>query len=243
LPWWLEHDYPFGSYVDQHARCARMFVSPVLDGWTLVFGEIVREPDLDAHDTAVAADWSGREEEDEESWRYESAMRMRDVVADLSRRFGAAHWYREEYGGGCGDATAWCFAEDGVETRFYSHDFEVGEKQTGTPAPAEEGLRPVDEDTADWLERNGFPRDLWLDLMMLAPEDARDLEERAWWNEQVARIQRGTNMPPRRTATAVAARASVGPGAWGPETRVEGHGVLALTACGRRRGHRGALLR
>lgn len=43
-------------------------------------------------------------------------------------------------------------------------------------------------------------------------------------------------------ATTIAAQLSVNPEALGPQTRVQGHGVLALTACGRQHGHpRGAL--
>jgi hypothetical protein len=38
-------------------------------------------------------------------------------------------------------------------------------------------------------------------------------------------------------ACAFAARASVDPASLGPHTRVEGHGLLALTAYGREHGH------
>lgn len=228
---WLGDDrvHPY----EDHSRCARMFVTPVLDGWTLVLGDATHTPDLAAHDEDLTS-------ESPAGYR-DTARRMREVVADLSRRFGVAHWYRDIKDSGCGDATGWCFAENGAETRFYHHDFDDDEIQAGTPDPAEEGLRPVDEDIADWLERNGFPRDLWQKVSFCAPDDPVTEEEQAEWDELVDLFKQRTNIPPLRTAATVAARASAGPASWGPHTRVEGHGVLALTACGRRHGHRGAL--
>jgi hypothetical protein len=72
----------------EHRECSRVYVSPRLDGWILVFGR----PAEDAH----RADPDG----DEDAWS--------DVVRDrcrmLSRRFGVAHWY----GMSCGDDWTAC---------------------------------------------------------------------------------------------------------------------------------------
>jgi hypothetical protein len=75
---------------DPHAECARMYVTPVLDGWTLVFGT----PPEQAHDGAG----------------------VRDRCAGLSGRFGAAHWYGMRPGEGW---SAWCLAENGRVVRAY----------------------------------------------------------------------------------------------------------------------------
>ncbi|HTJ32629.1 MAG TPA: hypothetical protein VL738_05315 [Dactylosporangium sp.] len=102
-----------------HAGCRRTYVTPALDGWTLVFGKI----------PAVA---HAAPDDSETVWRDE----VRARCAALSARFGAAHCY----GASCGDGwTAWCLAEDGEVIRFYDA-FEPGD-QTGEPHPAEAGLR------------------------------------------------------------------------------------------------------
>jgi hypothetical protein len=62
------------------------------------------------------------------------------------------------------------------------------------------------------------------------------------WYEKVeaAFADRGIELLPDRSAAIIAARTTVGPVELGPHTSVQGHGVLALTNCGRRWGHRGA---
>ncbi|HEY1178030.1 MAG TPA: hypothetical protein VGF17_17880, partial [Phytomonospora sp.] len=107
--------------------------------------------------------------------------------AELSRRFGRAHWY----GQSCGDDwNAWCFAEKGQVVRFF--DNEEPDSAVGGPHPAEDGWALTYEE-----------------------DDERDL----------------------CFAGDIAAAASVDPGAIGPHTTVTGHGVVALTACGLKRGH------
>jgi hypothetical protein len=96
----------------------RVYVSPVLDGWTLVFGD----PSEGA--MGLAADAS-----------------RDDCAAALSARFGTAHWYGEMCGEGW---TAWCLAEDGTIVR--SFDAEEPEKQVGAPHPAEAGYLLPHED-------------------------------------------------------------------------------------------------
>ncbi|MDN3357741.1 HEAT repeat domain-containing protein [Actinomadura sp. DC4] len=160
---------------DDHSRCSRAYVSPRLDGWTLVFGA--------AHDDG-GDQWDA----------------VRDRCRALSRRFGGAHWY----GMSCGDGwTGWCLAEDGEVVRFYEND--DPDEQIGPRHSAEEGYLLFEED----------------DLS----EESLDEEE-----------------PDLCYATVVAGRASTDPSSFGAHTRVEGHGVLALTSCGREHGQpRGAL--
>ncbi|WLW54179.1 hypothetical protein [Streptomyces sp. YU58] len=106
-----------------HYKCARVFVSPVLDGWTLVFGDSSenthRVLDADDSEQALGAVVRGR-------------------CAELGRRFGAAQWY----GMSCGDEwTAWCVAEGGEVVRYYDA-FEAAEgedTEVGPPHPAEAG--------------------------------------------------------------------------------------------------------
>lgn len=105
---------------DEHTSCARMYVTPVLDGWTLVFGD----PPEAAHADADAAN---------------------DVLTDIAQRlsttFGAAH----RYGASCGDGwTAWCIAEAGEIVRYY--DVFEPDHTRGTPHPAEDGYVLPHED-------------------------------------------------------------------------------------------------
>jgi hypothetical protein len=110
-----------------HAQCARMYVTPQLDGWTLVFGSL---PEV-AHAERAASD---------NRLRRSAQERCRE----LSARFGAAHWY----GASCGDDwTAWCLAESGSIVRYYDA-FEPGD-QVGPAHPAESGYLLPHED--------GFP--------------------------------------------------------------------------------------
>ena len=108
-----------------HVRCSRMYVSPVLDGWTLVFGDPVDQ----------------------------DHARPRDLwTAELSRRFGAAHWY----GLGCGkDWTAWAFAENGRVVRKHSSFSSAA--RFGPPHPAEEGFRLPDGIGPLFLVDDGDP--------------------------------------------------------------------------------------
>ncbi|HEY1180209.1 MAG TPA: HEAT repeat domain-containing protein, partial [Phytomonospora sp.] len=74
--WNLDHHESGGGV---HGSCARVYVSPAFDGWTLVFGD----SSADGHREAPVA----------------------ERCAELSRRFGRAHWY----GQSCGDDwNAWC---------------------------------------------------------------------------------------------------------------------------------------
>jgi hypothetical protein len=124
----------------------------------------------------------------------------------------------------CGDDwTAWCIAENGEIVRYY--DAFEPEREIGPRHPAEDGYLPPHE--------NGFPENAF--------DDVDPYGHEAFLAHYV-RLKEELGIPDTCVATMVAARASVDPSALGPHTRVEGHGVLALTACGREHGHpRGAL--
>ncbi|MFG2819211.1 HEAT repeat domain-containing protein [Kitasatospora sp. NPDC048365] len=116
------HDHHAWDRVRPHSDCARVFVSPVLNGWTLVFGhpseDTHRLEDADDHDEALT-----------------EVVRRR--CADLGRRFGAAHWY----GMSCGDGwTAWCIAEGGEVVRFYDVFDAEEDGDEGPSHPAESGF-------------------------------------------------------------------------------------------------------
>ncbi len=194
-------------YADRvHYKCARVFVSPALDGWTLVFGDSSenthRIEDADVPERALP-----------------SVVRRR--CADLSRRFGAAQWY----GMSCGDGwTAWCIAEDGEVVRHYdAFDAEDGRAEDdgdGPAHPAEAGCL--------------------LPHQRALPDDAFDGVDLMDFEAFVARrqqVKEELGIPDTCYANDIAARLSVDPGALGAHTRIEGTGVLALTACGREHGH------
>jgi hypothetical protein len=178
---------------DGHSRCSRMYVSPVLDGWTLVFGNLAEA----AHD------------------RSRRRQVVRDRCASLSARFGAAHWY----GMSCGDGwTAWCLAEDGAVTRCY--DVFEPEDGVGSTHPAEDGFRLPHEDP-------GLPLG-WADGI-----DLFDLER---FRARHVEVRHEYGVLEECCATDIAARLSVDLSKLGPDTVVEGRGVIGLTACGREHG-------
>ncbi|MEU6549030.1 HEAT repeat domain-containing protein [Streptomyces sp. NPDC046915] len=196
------HDHHDWERPRPHRRCARAFVSPALDGWTLVFGGSSQ----DTHRMEEA-------EDPEETL----PVVVRGRCADLSRRFGAAHWY----GMSCGDGwTAWCLAEDGEVVRHYDAFAAAEGGEEGPAHPAEAGYLLPHQD--------GFPADAF------DGADFTDAEEFAAWCRRVKEEHR---IPDTCYAKDIAARLSVDPGALGAHTRVAGSGVLALTACGRELGH------
>ncbi len=103
---------------DHQDRPARVYVSPVTDGWTLVFG------DLPGSAPPAAGSW---------------ARDVQALCARLSARFGAAHLYGMSCGG---PWTMWCLAEAGTVRRYY--DAQTGERLGSHPA--EDGYRLPDED-------------------------------------------------------------------------------------------------
>lgn len=196
------------SFFDEHPSCRRMYVTPGLDGWTLVFGELftTEEHEIDI----VPSD---------------------DIIrrcADLSTRFGAAHWYGANcdlYRRSYDDSwEAWCIAEAGEAIRYY--DADEPDKQIGDTHPAEAGYLLPHE-----------PCDLPAGSFSGIASGDSD----AFW-ARFEQIKRELNIPDQATAAMIAARASVDPTALGPQTTVVGRAVIALTPCGvGRPSKRGAL--
>ncbi|MEU9949375.1 HEAT repeat domain-containing protein [Streptomyces sp. NPDC047939] len=186
-----------------HAACSRVFVSPVLDGWTLVFGHFSQ----DTHRIENA---------DDRADAFRLVVRQR--CAELSRRFGSAHWYGVSGGD---DWTAWCIAEGGEVVRHYDA-YDAGESgDGGLPHPAEAGYLLPHQD-------KGLPRGAF-EGVDVADTDAVVARYR--------QVKADLRIPDTCRADDIAARLSVDPGALGTHTRTSGHGVLALTACGREHGH------
>ncbi|PXX52704.1 hypothetical protein DFR70_13125 [Nocardia tenerifensis] len=216
----------FGGWAD-HRQCGQMFVSPAIDGWTLVFGK----PKQMYHE-----------------YEYEHDAQQRRCV-DLSREFGTVYWYVQIQNGGCGDWMSWCAAEHGALTRYYHHDFYGDAVEVGEPLAAEAGLRDPDAAGLWGLMNSHLPHERMLSLIRAQPDyDDQDLDDAAFdaaqqiWVGRVraALAEVGIDIPPTRSAALIAQRTTVGLGELGADSQVEGHGVLALTECGRRWGHRGA---
>ncbi|MFI6306517.1 hypothetical protein ACIBCH_31930 [Amycolatopsis thailandensis] len=210
-----------------HQRCARIYVSPVLDGWTFVFGR----PSDDQHPASVTDEstWSIEPREQYQAMLANEKVRRevdRDRCVALSRRFGAAHQYWRSYGD---STTSWCVAEKGELVRSY--DVSAPEESVGELA-AENGYLLPHEDTplpegwADDIEHTDNPLD-W---------------QREWVRRH-RRLKAELGLPDHCDADTIAEAISVHPGKVGPDTRVEGHGVIALTRCGREYGHPRTLLR
>ncbi|WP_433473776.1 HEAT repeat domain-containing protein [Spirillospora sp. CA-142024] len=188
------HDHH--AWSGEHRSCRRVYVTPRLDGWTLVFGE-----PFDSHDDEL------------------DPAAVQGHCRELSRRFGAAHWY----GASCGDSwTAWCVAEKGEIARYY--DIEDPDDQIGSHAAEDDHVLP---------HIDAFPDGAF---------DGVDYNDSDAFLARYLQVKKDLGIPDNAHATTVAARASVDPAALGPATDVQGHGVLALTPCGREHGHpRGAL--
>lgn len=187
-------------YCDSHGmaerkqREGRVFVTPLLDGWTLVLGA-----------------WYAR---------WGTGKREIDACRGLSARFGDAHsfWFDAQTG-----ASSWLICRGGEVVRWY--DDEKPERGIGPRLPVEQGrLLPHEEPDIPEAELAAWDHG--------GPDSARQ------WKEICER----NGVPEPCDALTVAAAMSVSPAALGPDTRLHGQGVLALTRHGRKHGvPRGAL--
>jgi hypothetical protein len=223
---WLINDF------SGHRLCAQMFISPIIDGWTLVFGTPKRRiSEHPEHDDGTPAEG-------------EHVAQQRRCM-ELSRQFGTVYWYVEAQAGGCGDWMGWCLAERGSLIRYYHHDFYEGEIEVGKPLAAETGLHTPDGCGLSTQIRQHLPPQQAKSLLSEDPSlEGDDWTEEAmneWYDKvEAAFADRGVELLPTRSAAIIASRTTVSPVEFGPHTSVQGHGVLALTNCGRRWGHRGA---
>ncbi|MDN3260772.1 hypothetical protein QWJ26_13290 [Streptomyces sp. CSDS2] len=123
---------------DDPGGCARVYVSPELDGWTLVIG-----PWCDSSDRERSGD----------------VLRL---CIELSSRYGAAQAY---FFGAQGDGSAWLVAEKGAVVRRYCETGEAGDASLtlGHPLEREQverermGLPPVWDESL----RNGAAEEEW----------------------------------------------------------------------------------
>ncbi|MEV6293106.1 HEAT repeat domain-containing protein [Streptomyces sp. NPDC051896] len=196
------HDHHDWQRTRPHSGCSRVFVSPALEGWTLVFG------DSSEHRHRI-------DEAEDPDEALNQVVRQR--CADLSRRFGAAQWY----GMSCGDGwTAWCIAEAGEVVRQYDAYDAEEHGDRGPAHPAESGYLLPHQD--------GFPEGAF---------DGVSASDTEAFTARYHQVKEELRIPDTCYANDIAARLSVDPAALGANTRIEGCGVLALTACGREHGH------
>ncbi|MFF0298587.1 HEAT repeat domain-containing protein [Kitasatospora sp. NPDC004614] len=196
------HNHHNWNRTHPHESCSRVFVSPALDGWTLIFGDSSQNTHRinDADDREQALDQT-----------------VRERCASLSRQFGSAQWY----GMSCGDGwTAWCIAEGGEVVRHYDVYNAEKDGDNGPGHPAESGYLLPHQD--------GLPDDAF---------DGISTSDSETFRARYLQVKEELGIPDTCYAADIAARLSVDPANLGPETRNEGHGVLALTACGREHGH------
>lgn len=142
-----------GCDTDDHTGYERVFVTPELDGWTLVLG-----PWCDPH---------GLE-------RREAVL---SLCIDLSARYGRAQAY---YYGGQGDGSAWLVAEHGTVIRRYGETGEAEDESLtlGEPLPYERARRTELGLHPDWdpAQESEGDEDEWrCTAHDLAPDIARSL--------------------------------------------------------------------
>ncbi|QIS16431.1 hypothetical protein [Nocardia arthritidis] len=213
-------EYQPNSYLDRG-----VFVTPGLDGWTLIVG-----------DTAWADGIYGDEPDDE----------VRRRCRQLSRRFGTAHWYSHGDNGHGWDAD-WCVAADGVlQQGCVVLDDEV------VVLPDDSGRKSTVEQLRAWLNDNdhgtGHREPIPDSFRVLSRREAiAALRGKFQANDNVDDIVEDevSYRPNALThwefgVKGVSWRLSVNPERLGPHTRIEGTGVLAVPADVRDERRRGA---
>ncbi|WP_157852571.1 hypothetical protein [Kitasatospora sp. NRRL B-11411] len=135
-----------------------------------------------------------------------------------SRRFGSVQWY----GMSCGDdRTARCITENGEVVHHYdAYNAEEDGDDDHAGHPTESGYLLPHQD--------GFPDDAFAGVSH---------SDSGAFRARYHQVKEELQIPDACHATHIAARLPVDPAGLGPETRIEGRGVLALTACGREHGH------
>ncbi|RJO70626.1 hypothetical protein D5S18_25745 [Nocardia panacis] len=198
----------------------QVFVTPVLDGWTLVF----------ADSSVLAAEENPTEDEVE----FAAAHRR---CAELSRHFGAAHWYLESEDGGCFDQSGWCIAANGDIVRSCYYDFDIDGGVRIGPA-TESGSHPTIDETRAWINENSQggaplvrPRSRASEIAELMASLKASRPDFAF--RPRAEVTDDIDDEPlvwEFRSLVVASRLSVNPRALGSHTRVQGTGVLAVPA-------------
>ncbi len=242
-PWQLDGPWrPLPEYIGYGITGAygQVFVTPALDGWTLVFADgSVLTADGNVADGEVA---------------FASAHRR---CAELSRRFGKAHWYLETESGGCWDQSGWCVADKGEVVRYCYYDFDIDDGVQIGPA-AESGRQPTVEELRAWVNEHDPGTGVPPVRPETPPSESTEEKFKAWVLEKFAPTPKDERSyediddefddaddvdEPLDThqdegesggwefrSLEVAWRLSVSPEALGPHTRVQGTGVLAVPA-------------
>ncbi|MGW4771620.1 hypothetical protein ACWEO2_26705 [Nocardia sp. NPDC004278] len=215
-------EYQPNSYLDRG-----VFVTPALDGWTLIIGH------------TYWADGIYNDEPDDE---------VRRRCRQLSQRFGTAHWYSHG-DDGHGWHANWCIAADGLlQQACMVLDDEV------VVLPDDSGRQPTVEQLRAWLNDNDHGtghREPIPDSFRIHAISRRAtvaaLRRKFQGDDNVDDIAE-EEMTYRPNALAhwefgvkgVSWRLSVNPETLGPHTRIEGTGVLAVPADVRNEKRRGA---
>ncbi|MEU6946189.1 hypothetical protein ABZ957_13295 [Streptomyces sp. NPDC046316] len=142
-----------GESQDNEDGMARVYVSPALDGWTLVIGPWCDPCSVDRGDEVLR------------------------LCTELSARYGRAQAY---YFGAQNDGSAWLVAEDGIVLRRYSEAGEADDARftLGEPLPLEQARRKLLglPATCDEAARHDEAEDEWKWAAFdLAPEIAASL--------------------------------------------------------------------
>ena len=212
------HDHHASEREMPHAEHRRVYVSPVLDGWRLVFGS-----HSDDYHTADRAGMAAGVDH--------TLVKAR--CAALSARFGSAYWY----GMSCGDDwTAWCIAHNGDVVRYYdaydaaeeeSEDADLAESTLVGPShPAESAYVLPHEDP--------FPADAF---------DGVDYNDHKAFQQRWLQVKRDLQIPDTCNGAIIAGLTSTDPSRIGPHTHVDGSAWLAFTECGRIHGDAPGALR
>lgn len=232
-----DHAWPIGY--PSVGRSTDVYVSPAFDGWTLVFVQTIDE---EGFGDAIAP--------------------MRRCL-ELSRQFGATHWYAQATKTGTQFShSGWCVHEGGQPVRycFYNPTFfqlpagevligptKLDDVDAATPAA---GLRA-------WLDEHdtgsghqpvpaGTPRfvregEMMLNYAMFGGDDDEMLAQAMTRHEDAATEPYDPLPDWEFCVSKVAWRLSVSPESIGPHTRVEGTGVLAVPRALRDQPRHGAL--
>jgi hypothetical protein len=190
-------------------RDSRVFITPQLDGWTLVVG-------------GWYARWGTpkRQGDLEVGLGIDPATEI-EVVRELSARFGQAQSYR--YDGQFGSSD-YLVCVDGEICRYYN--WSKPELSIGERLPVEESMRLPHEEAR-------IPEEGRAALDALLDECLGDLDR---YFERQREVYDRYGVPPICDAFDIAAAMSVSPTKLGPQTEVVGHGLIALTPAGREHG-------
>ncbi|SDM82321.1 hypothetical protein [Allokutzneria albata] len=201
----------------------QVYVSPALEGWTLVFADY---PALDGGGGLLS----------------DRQARGADAMArceKLSRRFGAAQWYAQCFDG-YDDRSGWIVCENGEIARycFYApgyFDLPGEEVLIGPPGDPDADTEALLGDLRAWLAERGTSGK----QPPPAPVPPASREEEVEEPEKAEVWQPWLDW--EFTVSKVAWRLSVSPEAFGPDMRVTGTGVLAVPRALRDRPRYGAL--